>query len=56
MATVIVCDRCKKEIREKNKIVRIRVMSEAINKLNQEVEVCDTCFAELAFQFQKGEK
>lgn len=56
MATVIICDRCKKEIKEKNKKVIIRVSSESINKLNHEIEICDNCYGDLAFYFQKGGK
>lgn len=54
MATVVICDRCKKEIKENNKKVVIRVSSEAVNKLNTQVEICDKCYGDIAFYFQKG--
>lgn len=57
MATITICDRCKKESKQPEKMVKIEIRSEAVEKVNTTLEICDKCYADLVYSFNdKGVK
>lgn len=57
MATIIICDRCKQENKHPEKMVHIEIKSEAVDKVNTTLEVCEKCYADLVYAFnEKGAK
>lgn len=51
MATITICDRCKQENKNPEKMIKIEVKSETVEKVNATLEICDKCYAELSYTF-----
>lgn len=53
MAVIVICDRCKKEQKTPQSMVKIKVSSEKIEKLEKDLEICDKCYADLSYTFNE---